>query len=141
MTSGWLGLALDEESSIQMVCSKVYKFKGTGLRKKITALVTYSTIWTIWKTRNEWIFTKRAKTAGRLLEDVKLQSFNWINYRSSKLMVSWENWCKSPYEGLPYPFEYLEDYELMNASLEALFRPLIPSANSVIEDIKIPSFQ
>ncbi|KAK1428139.1 hypothetical protein QVD17_16967 [Tagetes erecta] len=100
MTSTWLGFPLDAEISIQSVCSKVYNYNGTSLRRKITSLITYSTIWTIWKTRNEWIFTKRAKTIGRLMEEVKLQSFNWINYRSSNLMVSWEIWCKSPAEGV-----------------------------------------
>ncbi|KAK1436444.1 hypothetical protein QVD17_02224 [Tagetes erecta] len=144
MTSTWLGFPLDAENSIQSVCSKVYNYNGTSLRRKITSLITYSTIWTLWKTRNDWIFTKRAKTIGRLMEEVKLQSFNWINYRSSNLMVSWEIWCKSPAEGVKTDFVFGVGRLICRALVDsrvlwrsAFFQVLVVLASLIVFDFNM----
>ncbi|KAJ0469888.1 putative reverse transcriptase zinc-binding domain-containing protein [Helianthus annuus] len=65
--------------------------KSTNKKRKAFHAISLTTIWSIWRTRNEMVYSGRPASIAKVIEEVKTMSFNWIKYRS-KSSVTWEQW-------------------------------------------------
>ncbi|XP_035831833.1 uncharacterized protein LOC118480935 [Helianthus annuus] len=54
--------------------------------------VILTTIWSIWKCRNEVIFNQKELKTERLIEEIRTLSYLWVRNRSKSLGLTWGNW-------------------------------------------------
>ncbi|XP_022031832.1 uncharacterized protein LOC110932888 [Helianthus annuus] len=76
------------------------RFHGSVKKKKAFHAVCLVTIWCLWSSRNELIFSGTSKSITTILEEIKAKSFLWIKNRAKASAVTWEQcfldhyiWC------------------------------------------------
>ena len=69
---------------------------------KFLDVVVQTTIWTIWKFRNNMVFSKKRPSKNLLLNDIKLMSFTWISSRYRKACLNWLEWLIYMCNPIPY---------------------------------------
>ncbi|GJR37723.1 RNA-directed DNA polymerase, eukaryota, reverse transcriptase zinc-binding domain protein [Tanacetum coccineum] len=63
-------------------------------------LVVQTTIWSIWRYRNNTVFSLKRPSKDLLLNEIKLTSFNWILSRFKQSSLNWIEWCNYPCNAL-----------------------------------------
>ncbi|GJS31784.1 RNA-directed DNA polymerase, eukaryota, reverse transcriptase zinc-binding domain protein [Tanacetum coccineum] len=64
--------------------------------KVLWEAVMWITGYFIWRNRNSCVFGKKVKTVGNVVQEIKVRSYEWINTRSSKRHLGWEEWLMCP---------------------------------------------
>lgn len=59
-------------------------------------VVVQTTLWCIWRFRNEMSFSQKRPSMELILNEIKLSSFNWISCRLRKAHLSWIDWFDNP---------------------------------------------
>ncbi|KAJ0507927.1 putative reverse transcriptase zinc-binding domain-containing protein [Helianthus annuus] len=67
-------------------------YQGSVKRKKAFHAVCLITIWSLWKSRNERIFSGTEKSITNILEEIKATSFMWVKNRAKSTNLTWEQW-------------------------------------------------
>jgi hypothetical protein len=92
----WLGVVLVMP---QNLFSFFDCFVGAANNKKAAkgfALIWHTTIWLIWRSRNEVLFSNGVRDLVKVVDDVKLLSWRWgLARRSFKICLFYE-WCWEP---------------------------------------------
>jgi hypothetical protein len=74
-------------------------FVGAASSKKLAkvfALVWHTTVWSIWRSRNEVSFANGIRDMVKVVDDIKIQSWRWgMARRSIKICLFFE-WCCEP---------------------------------------------
>ncbi|KAJ0476714.1 hypothetical protein HanRHA438_Chr13g0596691 [Helianthus annuus] len=65
---------------------------GSFTWKKIIKVVFQTTMWHIWKARNDKEFNGIQKTGGKVVEEIKADTFLWLKPRSKFSNIVWERW-------------------------------------------------
>ena len=60
-------------------------------------IIWFSTVWVIWKERNNRIFQQTVTTPFHLLEKVKLNSFLWPKAKQASFVYSYHDWWNNPF--------------------------------------------
>ncbi|KAF5807675.1 putative RNA-directed DNA polymerase [Helianthus annuus] len=63
-------------------------------KKEVVKGVIRVACWSIWRARNEMIFSSKPISIGGIISEIKSVGFLWLHSRSKSLKVSWDNWCK-----------------------------------------------
>ncbi|GKD25866.1 hypothetical protein Tco_1232080 [Tanacetum coccineum] len=58
---------------------------------KFLDLVVQTTIWIIWKFKNNMVLSKQHPSKNLLLNDIKLMSYTWISSRYRKACLNWQD--------------------------------------------------
>ncbi|GAU10013.1 hypothetical protein TSUD_415800, partial [Trifolium subterraneum] len=72
---------------------------GAASNKKIRkgyALIWHATIWMLWKSRNEIIFSNGVKDSEKVFDEIKLLSWRWGLSRHSIPTCLFYEWCWDP---------------------------------------------
>lgn len=64
--------------------------------KKAFTVVIITTIWSIWRFRNDWIFGDKKPKKAFLFDFVVSQAFLWMSNRSRKLNANWVGYLQNP---------------------------------------------
>ena len=64
--------------------------------KYILRGIIITTLWAVWKERNNRIFNNKRRRAIEVVEHIKSTSFFWIRNRSKFKVIDWIDWCNSP---------------------------------------------
>jgi uncharacterized membrane protein len=92
----WLGVVFVMP---QNLFSFFDSFVGAARNKKVAkgfALIWHTTIWLIWRSRNEVLFSNGTRDLVRVVDDVKLLSWRWgLARRAFKICLFYE-WCCEP---------------------------------------------
>nr|GEZ09993.1 putative ribonuclease H protein At1g65750 family [Tanacetum cinerariifolium] len=59
-------------------------------------VVTWSTGYFIWKERNTHVFKGKVSSVNKIVQDIKLKSFEWISRRTRKKPFEWQLWLFDP---------------------------------------------
>ena len=59
-------------------------------------VVVQTTLWVLWKFRNEMCFSIKQPSKDLIFNDIKLASFNWISCRYKKSSLNWIGWFNNP---------------------------------------------
>lgn len=73
--------------------------KGSAVNRKFTKLrcaIVYSTLWFIWKYRNNTVFKSSLPGSGKAADDIQCQAFSWCKNRAKFSSLNWHDWCNSP---------------------------------------------
>ncbi|KAJ0828836.1 putative reverse transcriptase zinc-binding domain-containing protein [Helianthus annuus] len=89
----WLKLPTDADvSSCKRIMEYPEELKGYSEWKKVIKAVFQTTIWQLWKSRNEKEFKGCTRDGKKILEDVKEEAFLWLKCRSKLQGLVWERW-------------------------------------------------
>ncbi|XP_076925800.1 uncharacterized protein LOC143588760 [Bidens hawaiensis] len=66
------------------------------MRRRLLLAIIYSTLWFIWKQRNEKVFKARALSIAFTVDEIKRSLFGWFKLRSKYKEVDWSVWTDSP---------------------------------------------
>ncbi|GJZ65072.1 hypothetical protein Tco_0621768 [Tanacetum coccineum] len=58
--------------------------------------VVQSTIWFLWRFRNDMSFSLKRPSKDLILNDIKLASYNWISSRGRSVRLNWIEWFDNP---------------------------------------------
>ncbi|XP_022014307.1 uncharacterized protein LOC110913795 [Helianthus annuus] len=61
--------------------------------KKMVHAIILTTCWSLWKLRNDVVFSGIRVDISRLWADIKATSFLWIKNRAKMHTLDWSNWC------------------------------------------------
>lgn len=56
------------------------------------SVVWFSCVWCIWKARNLNCFNNKEINIGKLVEELKVLSWNWLHYKSKRLGYDMSQW-------------------------------------------------
>ncbi|XP_022036789.1 uncharacterized protein LOC110939539 [Helianthus annuus] len=70
----------------------LFNLNGSAIWKKVILVISFATLWIIWKTRNERIFDGKQSRVEVMVDKTKEESFQWIKYRSPYVSLDWERW-------------------------------------------------
>jgi hypothetical protein len=92
----WLGVIIVLPSDVFVLFDCL---TGAAANKKIgkgIALIWHTTVWRIWKSRNEISFNDGVKDLGKVVDDIELLSWRWhLSRRKSPSCLFYE-WCWDP---------------------------------------------
>ena len=93
----WTEVELEGVSGVEQLFNLTHASCQSPKQKKLLHAVTMVTLWVIWKTRNDLVFNNRRTAPGRLIEEIKAQSFLWIKNRGKEVQLNWDSWCIFPF--------------------------------------------
>ncbi|GKB29168.1 putative RNA-directed DNA polymerase [Tanacetum coccineum] len=68
--------------------------------------VVQSTLWILWRFRNDSAFAPKRPNRRMILNDVKLFTFNWISNRLRNISFNWIEWLFNPCNALSTPLYF-----------------------------------
>ena len=71
--------------------------------RKIFDAVVQSTLWILWRFRNESMFAVKSPRKDLILNDIKQSTFTWISNRCRKHKINWIDWQCNPCNALSAP--------------------------------------
>lgn len=92
----WWGLS---QFNVRSICDLI-SFEGPSYFSSIKKLIWQAVIWTslysIWCSRNAKVFNVKVAAIPDLLGDVQTKAFVWVSSRAKQVTVEWEDWKKWP---------------------------------------------
>jgi hypothetical protein len=92
----WLGVIIVLPSDLFVLFDY---FTGSAPNRKVGkgfSLIWHTTVWMIWKSRNEISFANGVRDAGKVIEDIKRLSWRWgLSRRKFPICLFYE-WCWDP---------------------------------------------
>jgi len=75
----------------------LWSFGGfTAIYTQLPQVIWHSTVWVIWKERNNKIFKNKAHDSIKLLDYVKFMSFSWLKVKLLSTTFSYNDWWRNP---------------------------------------------
>ncbi|KAD4888547.1 hypothetical protein E3N88_20620 [Mikania micrantha] len=91
--SKWCKMDIGLGDGIREVLMFKKMAKGSQMFKNIGQSLIFTTIWAIWKARNDRIFNNIRKDPSDVIGEIKVLSFLWIINRAKLNLVEWKDWC------------------------------------------------
>ncbi|XP_021975217.1 uncharacterized protein LOC110870339 [Helianthus annuus] len=89
----WVKLPVSTQlGSSKELLKQVDSWKGSKVWKKVINLILQTTIWHIWKARNEQEFKGTRVSGSKVVEEIKADSFIWLKSRSKFENINWVRW-------------------------------------------------
>ncbi|KAK9073323.1 hypothetical protein SSX86_007647 [Deinandra increscens subsp. villosa] len=89
----WCKVPPDIPSSVSEVIS-MHNAWGSSIKfKRALHCILLTTMWIIWKTRNNKHFKNRIPRLDETIGDIKLWSFTWVKNRGKCSLIDWNSWC------------------------------------------------
>ncbi|XP_071712413.1 uncharacterized protein [Rutidosis leptorrhynchoides] len=98
----WWGSSLNADVNIDNLFHGVSIRGLSGQHKKIWQAIEWVTGYLIWKNRNLKEFQNDSWSAPKVISEVQVKVFEWINNRSKNIHYDWHQWLLGPNNmGLP----------------------------------------
>ncbi|XP_021971681.1 uncharacterized protein LOC110866838 [Helianthus annuus] len=89
----WLKLPIQENSeSCEDVFEKIEGYNGSKEWKNVIKAIVMTTLWQIWKARNDVEFNEKERSVANIIDGIKELSFLWIKERAKMKNLVWERW-------------------------------------------------
>ncbi|GJT78359.1 putative RNA-directed DNA polymerase, eukaryota, reverse transcriptase zinc-binding domain protein [Tanacetum coccineum] len=87
-------------SSLSDAINLADKVNIRGNLKAFFDVVVQTTLWVLWRFRNETCFSQKRPSKDLILNEIKLSSFNWISCRFRKARLNLISWFDNPCNAL-----------------------------------------
>lgn len=88
----WCRIPLMQVASFTDVARAHDCVQGNVRKKKAVQAVIMVACWSIWKARNNFIFSDSPTKVIDVIGEIKILSFLWVTSRSSGIGVDWDSW-------------------------------------------------
>lgn len=91
----WLGI----QTAMPKGCKEHFRQQGLDLMrgtKGLVMLIWCACIWCLWASRNDMVFKTSLSAVSRIVENVKLKTWNWLRSRVKGFMYSFFEWQSNP---------------------------------------------
>ncbi|XP_022014603.1 uncharacterized protein LOC110914089 [Helianthus annuus] len=61
-------------------------------KEKIIYAIHLLAAWSLWKNRNNKVYNDKTTVPVKLVEEIKEESFEWINLRTRRIRITWNEW-------------------------------------------------
>ena len=92
----WWGLRLNDSFTINDIILHTGNSNMSKDSKMLWSSVVWVTAYMVWKDRNNKVFKGKSENIEKLVQEIQVRSFEWINRRSKKGEFSWDQWLHSP---------------------------------------------
>ncbi|KAL4555036.1 hypothetical protein LXL04_037647 [Taraxacum kok-saghyz] len=93
----WLHLTSNFGTGPEDVFQWVDGARMTGDKKKMLEVIVCTTMWALWRFRNDKLHDARLLRKDTLFDFIQDVSFCWFNSRQSKYRIAWVDWLKNPF--------------------------------------------
>lgn len=83
-------------SSINELLEWVDSCNSRLKRKQVLEVIVETSIWVLWKFRNNMIFGSTKMKKSSLFDLVVLHSFEWVTARNKNFCINWTSWLLNP---------------------------------------------
>ncbi|KAI3797457.1 hypothetical protein L1987_32714 [Smallanthus sonchifolius] len=98
--SKWMNLNVSNIPSIMDLSNCINGAQGSRMAKRTRTLIGYCTCWMIWLTRNRWLFANTRASVEKMVEEIKILAYSWMDARRTKWHCTWEEWVLNPITGV-----------------------------------------
>jgi len=93
----WLGISSVPVGELQRHFTRFTKMAGMPFFSHLFfKIIWFTTVWVIWKERNNRIFQNMISTLFTLIEKVKLNSFLWLKSKQVAFAYGYHDWWQHP---------------------------------------------
>ncbi|KAJ0948203.1 hypothetical protein HanRHA438_Chr01g0024521 [Helianthus annuus] len=68
-------------------------YERSKIKKQVMQGIAILTCWTIWKARNEMVFSNKRRNVAEIVADIKTLGFLWFRSRCKTVSIDWFMWC------------------------------------------------
>lgn len=90
--SSWCRIPSIQATSFVELASLHEDVPGNDVKRKAIQAIIMVTCWSIWKARNDFIFSNIPIKVSNIIGEIKILSFLWVRSRSKKIGVDWKKW-------------------------------------------------
>ncbi|KAJ0546759.1 putative reverse transcriptase zinc-binding domain-containing protein [Helianthus annuus] len=89
----WLKLPVQEGiESCEEILDRIDNFNGSKVWKTLIKAIVMTSMWQIWKSRNEVEFNRKEGSISNTMDGIKELSYLWIKERAKMKDLVWERW-------------------------------------------------
>ncbi|KAJ9568127.1 LOW QUALITY PROTEIN: hypothetical protein OSB04_004093 [Centaurea solstitialis] len=92
----WCNLNDFQHSSLQQLFFGLPECTSERKKKCFLEAVVGTTIWFVWKCRNDLVFNRRRCSISMMADEIQATLFTWVKYRAKCNSLSWSLWCCNP---------------------------------------------
>jgi hypothetical protein len=89
----WLGVIVVMPATLSSLFELLSGLATTKKARKVNLLVWHTTIWLIWRARNEVIFNNSVKAVSDCVEEIKVLTWKWSSHHLKILPCLFYEWC------------------------------------------------
>ncbi|KAJ0921865.1 putative reverse transcriptase zinc-binding domain-containing protein [Helianthus annuus] len=67
---------------------------SNSTKKKVIHAVILTTIWSLWKLRNDSVFNNSVPHTTKILDEIKAMAFLWVRNRAKMVSMTWGDWSR-----------------------------------------------
>nr|ABD33042.1 hypothetical protein MtrDRAFT_AC150889g21v2 [Medicago truncatula] len=93
----WLGIPLVTPGDLHQHFIQFINMSGLPRSTELFfKVIWFTSVWIIWKERNDRVFNNKASIPSVLIEKVKLTSFMWLQSNQASFIYSYHDWWNNP---------------------------------------------
>ncbi|CAJ2639551.1 unnamed protein product [Trifolium pratense] len=92
----WLGVVIVMPPNLSILFEYLSGFARSKKARKGYRLVWHTTLWIIWRARNEVIFNNSIKVAAEFAEDIKVLIWKWSAHKLKTTPCLYYEWSWNP---------------------------------------------
>lgn len=92
----WCGDPISIGESVEGLLQNVAYWGRCPKKMRLLTVVSYGTLWCLWKSRNDRIFKGASCNSHTICDQIKALLYTWIKFRGGKLDINKEGWNLSP---------------------------------------------
>ncbi|XP_071728870.1 uncharacterized protein [Rutidosis leptorrhynchoides] len=94
--SQWINLTLPNWSSFNDLWAWIDGVPIIRNQRLIVTTIVFSSLWSIWRLRNSINFKDKSFRKCHVVDNIKVNGFNWLFSRFHKKRCNWNQWLQSP---------------------------------------------
>ncbi|KAJ0837236.1 putative RNA-directed DNA polymerase [Helianthus annuus] len=89
----WVRIRFPADSNnLSSLISYIDNNPGGKVWRKIVGMIAIATVWKIWSARNKKVFEDIFIPVSKIVDQIKEETFMWVNNRANLKATSWGNW-------------------------------------------------
>ncbi|CAH1415053.1 unnamed protein product [Lactuca virosa] len=94
--SSWCNVNMEAFHMVKEVMKFASQWGMCHRRSKLLLIVSYGTLWSIWKSMNERVFRRNRLPPDKVCDIVKSLTYLWVKNRGKVDRIEWATWSQCP---------------------------------------------